>query len=133
MHRRFLSAGDMLPFSVLSQEKQERSGKVQWYLISGKSLLESQALPVRDPQLTAQLDACRGHHINNSCFSYRHSFRLAWLYPTVNAQAVDQVQTALQHKTLQVAVWMIVPGMFCETYSWLGQVSGLMEDSDSPH
>lgn len=41
VHRRFLSAGDMLPFSVLSQEKQERSGKVQWYLISGKSLLQS--------------------------------------------------------------------------------------------
>lgn len=64
MHRGFLSAGDMLPFSVLSQERQERSGKAQWYLISGKSLLDSQALPVREAQLTAQLEACRGHHIN---------------------------------------------------------------------
>lgn len=133
VHRGFLSAGDMLPLSVLSQEKRERSGKAQWYLISGKSLLECQALPVKEAQLTAQLDACRGHHINNSWFSYRQSFRLAWLYSTVNALIVAQVPTALQHKTLWVAVWVVVPGMLCQTHSWLGQVSGLMEDSDHPH
>lgn len=115
----------------LSQEKQERSGKAQWYLISEKSLLDSQALPVREAQPTAQLGACRGHHINKSWFSYRQSFRLAWLCPTVNTQTASGTNSPAARDFVGCCVG-VIPWMFCLTYSWLGWVSGLVEDSDNP-
>lgn len=65
----------------LSQRHRRKSkkedGTAQWYLISEKSLQESQSPACqREAQLIAELDAHRDHHVNNSSFSYRHSSRL---------------------------------------------------------